>query len=399
MGIQAVFLVVGECYTFRKIGIDSMEKVVVIGGGLVGMSAAYRLARHGVQVVLVDQADSGKATAAGAGILSPGNRFLSSDPILPLLKEAHAYYPEMIASLTEDGEYHTGYERVGALHVATTDEEAALMPKLMEQVQQRCAAGFHHIGDANIVAPDAARSFFPALSPVLAAIHIPEAARVNAQLLCNALERAVRRRGASLLHGRADLVVDREKVTAVTVGGQTIGADAVIVAAGAWSSTLAKQLGVKVPVHPQRGQIAHLVVPNTGAGGWSIIMGFTHYILTFPPDQVVVGATREDNIGYDYRVTVGGMREIINEGLRMAVGLASATVQEVRIGFRPQSPDAEPFIGSVPGIKNVYFATGHGGYGLQAGPYSGAIIADLVLEKPISIDLSPFAVGRFNHAC
>ncbi len=69
-----------------------MEKVVVIGGGLVGMSAAYRLARHGVQVVLVDQADSGKATAAGAGILSPGNRFLSSDPILPLLKEAHAYY-------------------------------------------------------------------------------------------------------------------------------------------------------------------------------------------------------------------------------------------------------------------------------------------------------------------
>lgn len=375
-----------------------MEKVVVIGGGLVGMSAAYRLARHGVQVVLVERADEGKATAAGAGILSPGNRFPSSDPILPLLKEAHAYYPELIASLAEDGEYYTGYEKVGALHVATTDEEAAQMPKLLEQVQGRRRAGFHHIGDAKMVNPDAARSFFPALSQVLATIHIPEAARVNGQLLCGALERAVRRRGAALLHGRADLVVDGGKVTSVTVGGQTIGADAVIVAAGAWSSTIALQLGVTVPVHPQRGQIAHLVVPNTETGGWLIVMGFTHYILTFPPDRVVVGATRDD-AGYDYRVTMGGMREIVNEGLRMAVGLESATVQEVRIGFRPVSPDTEPFIGQVPGVGNVYFATGHGGYGLQAGPYSGAIVADLVLERPVSIDLSPFAVGRFGHAC
>jgi D-amino-acid dehydrogenase len=376
-----------------------MEKVVVIGGGIVGMSAAYRLARHGVQIVLVDQADKGKATAAGAGILSPGNRFPSGDPILPLLKEAHAYYPELIASLAEDGEYHTGYERVGALQVATTDEEAVQMPKLLKQVQGRRAAGFHHIGDAKIVDADAARSFFPALSQVLAAIHIPEAARVDGQLLCGALERAVRQRGAVLLHGRADLVVDGGKVTAVTVGGQTIGADAVIVAAGAWSGTLAKQLGVTVPVHPQRGQIAHLVIPNTETGGWSIIMGFTHYILTFPPDRIVVGATRDDDTGYDYRVTMGGMREIVNEGLRMAIGLESATVIEVRIGFRPKSPDAEPFIGQVPGVQNVYFATGHGGYGLQAGPYSGAIVADLVLKRPVSIDLSPFAVGRFGHAC
>ncbi|MFQ4143341.1 NAD(P)/FAD-dependent oxidoreductase [Chlorogloeopsis sp. ULAP02] len=373
-----------------------MHKVVVIGGGVVGMSAAYRLLRHGVRVVVVDRADEGKATAAGAGILSPGNRFPPNDSILPFLKQAHAYYPELIANLAEDGEYHTGYEKVGAVHVAITDEEAVQIPKLLEQVQQRRLDGFHHIGDAKIIDADAAKSFFPALSPVKAAIHIPEAARVDSRLLCSSLKRAVRRRGADLFHDHTNLVVNEGKVTNVTVGSQTISADAVIVAAGAWSSKLAKQIGITVSVYPQRGQIAHLVVPHTKTAGWSIVISLTHYILTFPPNRVVVGATRED-VGYDYRVTIGGMQEIIHEGLRMAVGLESATFQEIRIGFRPQSLDAKPLIGQVPGIQNVYFATGHGGYGLQVGLFSGAIIADLVLYKWVSIDLNPFAVGRFDR--
>lgn len=377
---------------------SSVNKVVIVGGGIVGMSAAYRLTCHGgVQVVLVDGDDKGKATAASAGILSPGNRFFPNDPILPLIKEAHAYYAETIANLADDGEYYTGYERIGALHVATTDEEVAQMPKLFEQIQERRAAGFHHIGDAKIIDAVTARRLFPALSQVLAAIHIPEAARVDGRLLCGALERAIRRRGATILHGNADLVVDRDKVTSITVAGQAIDTDAVIIAAGAWSSGLAKKLQVNVPVHPQRGQIAHLIVPNTDTAEWLIVMGFTHYILSFPSNRILVGATRDDDIGYDYRITMGGMGELVNEGLRMAVGLESATLQETRIGFRPVSPDGEPFIGQVPGVENVYLAAGHGEYGLQAGPYSGAIVADLALDKPVSIDLSPFAVGRFAH--
>lgn len=370
---------------------------MIIGGGLVGMSAAYRLVRHNVEVVLVDRADKGKATAAGAGILSPGNRFPPNDPILPLLKEAHAYYPHLIANLAEDGECHTGYEKVGAIHVATTNEEAAQMPKLLEQIQQRHTDGFHHIGDAKIIDSDTAKSFFPALSRVKAAIHIPEAARVDSRLLCSALERTIKRLGAVLLNGQAQLVVAGGKVASVKVEGQTINTDVVIIAAGAWSAMLAKQIGLMLPVYPQRGQIAHLAIANTDTGGWSIVMGFTHYILTFPNNHVVIGATRDD-VGYDYSVTMGGMQELFNEGLRMAEGLKSATFKEVRIGFRPQSQDTDPFIGQVHGFGNVYFATGHGGYGLQVGPYSGAIVADLALKKTVSIDLNPFAVGRFGYS-
>jgi D-amino-acid dehydrogenase len=73
-------------------------------------------------------------------------------------------------------------------------------------------------------------------------------------------------------------------------------------------------------------------------------------------------------------------------------------VEEVRVGFRPASPDHNPVLGQVPGVPNVYLATGHGGYGLQVGPWSGAVVADLVLGRPVGLDLSPFAVGRFDHA-
>ena len=117
-----------------------------------------------------------------------------------------------------------------------------------------------------------------------------------------------------------------------------------------------------------------------------------------PPNRVVAGATREHGAGYDHRVTAAGMHEILGEALRLAPGLAAAAVLEVRVGFRPASPDGKPVLGQAPGIHNLYFATGHGPYGLQAGPGSGAAVADQALGRPVPFDLAPFTVGRFSSA-
>lgn len=378
-----------------------MDDVAVIGGGLVGTCAAYRLACQGAHATLIDREDEGKATAAGAGIIAPGSRFLrvDSDDIVPLVKGAGAYYPELIARLAEDGERRTGYETVGALHVATSDAEADRLPDLLRLLEERRADGFHHIGDVAAVDTAAARTLFPALGPVEAAIHIAGAARVDGRLLRDALERAARRHGATVLRGSADLLVEGDRATGVRVGDQTVYADAVIVAGGAWSGALADQVGATVPVYPQRGQIAHLLLPETDTSRWPIVLGFhSHYLLTFPACRVVVGATREDGAGYDYRVTAQGMHEVLGEALRVAPGLASGTVHEIRIGFRPATPDAKPVLGRAPGFRNVFFATGHGPSGLQLGPYSGAVVADLALGKPAPLDLAPFAIERFPLA-
>ena len=97
------------------------HEVVVIGGGIVGSSAAYRLARAGARVTLVDRADAGHATAAGAGIISPGTSARSGGPVFALAAASVAFYPELLAQLAADGELATGFETVGGLFIALND--------------------------------------------------------------------------------------------------------------------------------------------------------------------------------------------------------------------------------------------------------------------------------------
>jgi D-amino-acid dehydrogenase len=379
-----------------------LRRVVVVGGGLVGASAAYRVACRGGEAILVDRQDPGQATAAGAGIISPGTGFREADAaLLDLVRVSVAWYPELLELLASDGELLTGYEVVGALHVATTEQEAERLADLLTELLRRRDRGFSHVGDAQIVDARTARTGFPALGPVRAAVHVPGAARVDGRLLRAALHRALRRRGGTSLQGSAELLLDRDRQRAagVAVGGSTVAADAVIVAGGAWSASLADSLGVSLPVAPQRGQIAHLALPGVATGAWPIVLGFhSHYLLTFAPNRVVAGATREHGAGYDHRVTAAGMHEVLGEALRVAPGLAAATVQEIRVGFRPASPDGKPVLGPASGIADLYFATGHGPYGLQVGPWSGAAIADLALGGAVSLDLAPFAAARFSPA-
>ena len=180
------------------------------------------------------------------------------------------------------------------------------------------------------------------------------------------------------------------------VAGQELAADAVIVAGGAWSNSLGDALGVRLPVYPQRGQILHLELPGVTTTTWPVILGFhAHYLLTFPEQRVVAGATREHDSGYDDRMTAGGVHEALGEALRVAPGLAAATLHEVRIGLRPASPDNLPILGRAPGLDNVFVATGHGPSGLQLGPYSGAAAADLAQGKAVELDLEPFSAARF----
>lgn len=180
------------------------------------------------------------------------------------------------------------------------------------------------------------------------------------------------------------------------VNGETIAAEAVILAGGAWTAALGRALGVAIPVEPQRGQILHLDLPHQQTGDWPIVEGFhSHYILTFPEHRVVAGATRETGSGFDYRMTAGGVHEALSEALRLAPGLAPATLVEVRIGFRPASPDGLPILGALPGLAGAYVATGHGPSGLQLGPFSGAAVADLALGRRSDFDLTPFGLARF----
>ncbi|HET8845068.1 MAG TPA: FAD-binding oxidoreductase [Ktedonobacteraceae bacterium] len=376
-----------------------MSDVIVIGGGIVGASTAYTLVRAGAQVTLIDQLRPGQATAAGAGIISPGTSTKSPRAFYPLAFHAVAYYEELLSWLAEDGETDTGYETVGLLHVATSDEEAARLPLLLHLFEERKAAGVKNMGEISLLGGRQAWSLFPALGEIPGAIHTSGGARLNGRLMRNALRGAAQLRGARLvaIEGEATLTRENSRILSVEADGQTFSADTIIIAAGAWSGQFAETLGVNLPVYPQRGQILHLQGPEE-AGQWPILMGFhSHYILTFPGGRVVAGATREHAAGFDVRQTAAGVAEVLNEALRVAPGLASTTLQEIRVGLRPATPDGLPILGQVPEIENVLLATGHGASGLQLGPYSGKLIADLALGKESELDLTPFSITRFQE--
>lgn len=375
-----------------------MDDVIVIGGGIVGASAAYHLARSGAQVTLIDQAQPGQATAAGAGIIAPGTTFQAPAAYFSLAFRAVAYYEELLANLAEDGESHTGYETVGLLHVATSEEEAASLPILLRLLEERHAAGVKNIGEPRLLNSQEARALFPALGIVHGAVYAPEAARLDGRLMRDALRGAAQLRGARIVvtEREATLVREGARVTRVIADGKDFVAAKVIIAAGAWSSQFAETLGVALPVYPQRGQILHLQGPAE-ASQWPIVVGFhSHYLLTFPGGRVVAGATREDHAGFDVRETAGGVREALSEALRVAPGLADMTIREVRVGLRPASPDGLPILGCVPNVENVFIVTGHGPSGLQGGPYSGALVASLASGHEPKLDLSPFSVARFQ---
>ncbi len=382
----------------RRWNVEHNGDIIVIGGGLVGWSAAYRLARAGHAVTVVDRADDGQATAAGAGIISPGTNIRLTEAALPLSHAAVAHYPVLIDQLAADGETETGYGTIGILFVATSDVELAQLPEVKEFAENRLAAGTRNIGEVIPLDGHGARELFPVLADIPGALYMPGAARINGRLIRGALQRAALKRGARFIQGSADLVRKGDRVSSVRVDGQEHVADQVLIAGGAWTNALSESLGIPLPIYPQRGQILHLDMPGVTTAKWPIIQGFDdHYLLTFPTNRVVVGATREDDSGFDYRITAGGVHQELSEALRVAPGLAEATLQEIRVGFRPASPDKIPVLGRVPGIENAYVATGHGPSGLQLGPVSGAAVADLLQGKQPEIDLHAFAPERFQN--
>ncbi len=175
------------------------------------------------------------------------------------------------------------------------------------------------------------------------------------------------------------------------IDDEFVGADAVIAAAGAWSPRLLEPIGVRVRVTPQRGQIMHLRLPGASTANWPVVLPRTpHYLLTFDDSRIVVGATREDGVGFDHRVTAAGMAEVLGEALAVAPGLADATHVETRVGFRPVGPDILPLLGAVPQIPGLVVANGLGASGLTIGPYAGAVAARLALRADPGIDLAAY---------
>lgn len=297
------------------------------------------------------------------------------------------YYGELIKELKNDGESDIGYKQVGALAISKEDE--GINQSQAEAMSKR-EAGTPEVGDIKRLSGEEARALFPLLNKEYQALYVSGGARVDAHLLCQAMQRAASLHGAQFVEGKASLTLKNGHVVGAEVNGELYAGDQIIVTTGAWTNELLSPLDHSITIKPQRGQIIHFGVKEYDTSDWPVVIpDSSYYMLAFDDQRIVVGATRETDSGFDYRLTAGGVKEVIDAGLEMAA-LENSSVSEMRVGFRPMGPDTLPLLGKLEGYHNVTIATGLGPSGITMGPYIGVVASEIALDHTLPFDLTPY---------
>lgn len=372
-------------------------KIIVIGAGIAGASAAFHLTELGAEVEIIDGDAPGRATLAGAGIICPWLSKNSGQDYQTLSFAAYRYYPDLIGKLTALGETGIEFDLVGGLAVGESKDQ---LDPIVRRLQKHLADGVKEVGEIRLLDKGGPRELFPCLDPELAGVYLSGAFRLSGESIRTALLGAAVRAGAKRRVGTALLVSSGDAVVGAELNGDRIEGDSVIVAGGAWSADLCRPLGVKLDLEPQRGQILHLKVGRPDTGAWPVIVPVLndYYLLAFAGSRIVVGATRETGSGFDSRVTAGGVEEVLREGLKIAPDLRDATLTEVRVGLRPMTRDGLPLIGCPSHLRGLIIATGLGRYGLTVGPYAGRLAAQIATGRSPDIDLTPYKPDRQMRA-
>ena len=357
--------------------------VLVVGGGVIGLTTAWFLAREGVGVTLVDRADFGQAASwAGAGIIPPGDPDRAATPYDLLRAHSSRLYPRISSDLRERTGLDNGYVVCGGLELPEADEDLPVGEWRAEGVAFELVEG------------EVLRRIEPGLGPaVRRAYHLPGMAQVRNPRHVKALRAACEKAGVRLLPGCAIHSLRREggRVIAAETEQGRLSAGRFLVAAGAWTDGLLTPLGWRPGVVPVRGQIALL---NTGVSGVRpVVLQGKRYLVPRPDGRVLVGAT-EENAGFDARPTAGGIAGLLEFAAGLVPALADAPLEKCWAGLRPGTPDGLPFLGEVPGYDNLFIASGHFRSGIQLSPATAAALTDLLLGRTPRVPLDAFRPGR-----
>ncbi|MFM8581235.1 MAG: glycine oxidase ThiO [Planctomycetaceae bacterium] len=365
---------------------------VVVGGGVVGLSAAWELAGTGQNVAGLDQAAPGKESSwAGAGMLPPGNLAQARTGEERLRSLSHELWPQWAATLLAETGIDPGFRREGGLEIRLGGSSQALD----EEIRSWHAAGV----ECHPLAPQAAQALEPALtSRVIAAYHLPAFGQVRNPRLLKALQAGCAARGVCVFPGTPAWQWDRAgaRVERVHTPGGPFAAAQFVVAAGAWSEPLLAALGPAPWVRPMRGQIVLLNQP-AGPDGPPLLLrpiNLGHnYLVPRGDGRVLVGSTEED-VGYDRRNTAAGVAGLLELACQVAPSLATSTIERTWAGLRPRSIDGLPYLGKTAAASNVVIATGHFRAGLQLSPATARLVRNLVCDEPPAIPLEAFDPAR-----
>ncbi len=353
---------------------------VIVGGGIIGLSCAWRATQRGARVAIVERSQPpAGATRVAAGMLAPVGELAFGEPeLLKLTVAASKLYPGFVDELEAASGIATGYRRDGALHVALDRDEAAELRRVHE-LQRSLGLG------AEWLPPRRCRELEPGLTPSFnGGVHAPEEASVDPRALTEALLTALdAEEKVDLLTGTGveAALRDGERIAGVrTESGEELRAASVVLAAGAWSGQAEwVPEAARPPVRPVKGQILELRSRDGVAPCQRIVASERVYMVPRPDGRLVLGATVEEQ-GFDTAVTAGGVHELLREAYRLLPDVAEMELVEAAAGLRPGTPDNLPQVGPS-GVDGLLWATGHYRNGILLAPLTAAAVVDQLATR------------------
>jgi glycine oxidase len=375
---------------------------LIVGGGVIGMSIAWRAAQQGLSVVVADPRPGQGATHAAAGMLTPiAEAAYAERAIFALGRDSLRRYPDFITELENVTRLPTGFRQAGTLQVAYDSDDLALLAET--RVLQE-SFGVH----LEQLTARSCREAEPMLDPsVRGGLLAPDDGSVDPRLLAVALTKAAQGSGASLVRQ----AVAEIRCAAGRASGARLADDSVITArwvvlAAGWESAALPGLpaGIAPPVRPVKGQIIRLRTTSAATAAGlppglllrtvrGLVRGSSVYLVPRDSGELVIGATQEE-LGPDTTVTAGGVWELLRDARTLVPGITELELEDVTAGLRPGTPDNAPVLGpsELPGLV---LATGHFRAGVLLAPVTADTVAAYLRTGTPDPIWAAFGAGRF----
>ncbi|MCE9533904.1 MAG: glycine oxidase ThiO [Planctomycetes bacterium] len=359
--------------------------VLIIGGGVIGLTTAYFLAKQGKRVEVIDRGEIGaEASWAGAGIIPPGNPERAATDYDRLRAVSSRMFSEFSKELRDATGIDNGYRVCGGFEFLDELDLASVPAWEAEGVP------FEE------VSPSRQRQLEAALTPTESpAYYFPGMAQARNPWHLRALMAICEQNGVTLRPGVGveSIVTRGQTVSSVRLAfGEVREADQYLIAAGAWCEQLLHPLGLTTGIHPVRGQIVLLKTPQPLLR--RIVMVGKNYLVPREDGHVLIGATEEPEAGFQKMNTAAAIAGLIEFATKLVPELTRAEIVKCWAGLRPGSLDNLPSLGRVLDLQNLFLAGGHFRAGIQLSTGTAQVMSELLTGRTTSIPVASFRPGR-----
>jgi len=370
-----------------------MDSCLVIGGGVIGLSVAYELLRRRCRVRLIDRAILGaEASWAGAGILPPASAATALHPLDQLRALSNHLHPQWAKRLLAETGIDNGYRRCGGLYLARTSGEAASLAGMAQTLQAEQVV-CRRLAAEELMALEPGLEHLATSGELRAAYELPDECQLRNPRHLQALASACRKLGGGLIEDceAVEFIHDEKRIRSVGTTRGEMAADAYVIACGAWTQRLLAREKIATSIFPVRGQMVLFRCEQPPFR--RVLNEGSRYLVPRDDGRVLAGSTEEE-VGFDKSNTAEGIAGLTEFAVNLVPALRKAAIERAWAGLRPASFDGFPYIGRLPALENAFVAAGHFRSGLHLSTGTAVVLAQLMCDETLQIDLTPFRVAR-----